>query len=145
MLRALCLVAAACVHAPEAPSPSARAGVSAGTYRVYSRVEDDTCGGEIHLATRTLIVLDDLKRVHADVVERDYSASIENDRLIAEGIFPESSCPKAELHERWRLEPLQGGLVGVLKAVWTLPSDCKTPCEVLFSVWLFPEPTPVTL
>lgn len=145
MRGALCLLLTGCAAAQVATPKPVTTQPAPGVYRVYGRPVSDGCSGELHLAARTFVVSADFSRAHADVVERDYSGSLEDGQFIAEGIFPERSCPKAELHERWRLAPTEQGLSGELEAFWMLPSDCRTPCRVIFEVVLVPEQLPVTL
>lgn len=105
-----------------------------GHYRLSGSIESDGCNGQIHLAARNITIDEDLRLLHADVVERDFTISAEGDQLLAEGRFPATSCPESTIFERWRLARMSdGSLEGTLVSLWLLP-PCRQACLVRFNV-----------
>lgn len=108
----------------------------AGRYRLSGRAIDEGCGGEIELAANEIEIEADTRALHADVVERDYRADVEGDRLVADGRFDvERGCPESTVYERWELARApDGALEGELLSTWLIWPSCMDVCTVRFSV-----------
>jgi hypothetical protein len=142
-----CLVPPPAVTAPAVAAPAAPVAAPApdpmasfgGAYALVGRPMADGCGGQVYLAARSFVVDPAARTLFADVVNRTYSARIENGALVAEGYFEhESLCQDSRLFERWTLtRQADGSLAGTLESIWPLPPACS-PCGIQFAIVAIP-------
>jgi hypothetical protein len=104
-----------------------------GPYRITGEARSDSCAGVIVLAANAIDVAA-TGHLHANVVNRDYEARVEGERLVAEGRFPASTGCDGDIFERWTFEPSAGGLEGELESEWPLPPSCSSHCRVVFAI-----------
>jgi len=107
-----------------------------GVYAIAGAPVADGCGGEIVLAARTITVNPAARTLFADVVNRTYTARVEDGRLIAEGHFQaRGTCPETVIFERWILTLTPDGrLEGTLESLWPRAPDCANPCLITFVI-----------
>jgi hypothetical protein len=119
--------------APLPPAATDDIDVYVGRYRLQGSPKTDTCGGNIVLAARHIVVAPS-HELTADVVERTYAAGAIAGALGAEGAFEASTCEGGKLHERWALARAGRDLEGVLVSEWPVPGDCTRTCRVVFQI-----------
>lgn len=127
---------------PEPQPPAlAAAPAPAGTFALSGRPTGDGCDGEVVLAARNIRVDPERGSLHADVVDRTYSARWDGERLVAEGRFDvRSACPNSTVFERWELRPSEnGGLQGELASTWLRAPGCMQACTIRFAVQAAPR------
>ncbi len=124
------------IQSAEAPAQTSGVAGFAGEYGLSGTVEEDACGARVNLAAENIRVDANAQTLHADVVERTYGISLDEEgRLIAEGRFPSSTCPQSTLYERWTFTKTQTGILdGRLDSVWLLGPECARPCRTRFRV-----------
>ena len=123
----------------ETPASSDPLGSFAGHYALQPSSAPNECGDKVYLAAKHIDVTP--PSVHADVVDRTYSARIEGTALVADGKFAVSGiCPGTTVYEKWTLEHgAAGTLVGNLESHWSFPPDCQRACIVTFPITATPQ------
>jgi hypothetical protein len=104
-----------------------------GRYHITGTARSDGCSGALYLAAN-MVDVGSTGHLSANVVNREYDARVEGDRLIAEGSFPAQVGCEGDLFERWTFRRSAGGLEGELESEWPFPPNCATRCRVVFTI-----------
>lgn len=126
---------------PTPPPPPPSLAPWAGRYQLSGQTVEDGCGGEIVLRAAAIEVDAAARALRADIVERDYTATVEDDHLVATGRFDVTNgCPESTVFERWDLARAgDGALEGELRSTWLIWPSCMRVCTVRFAVRAEPQ------
>jgi hypothetical protein len=117
---------------PVAPREPVSLASVAGQYSITGSMRSDTCGGAVYLAANAIEVVSS-GLLRANVVNRQYDAVVDGDRLVADGSFPARTGCDGDLVEHWTFDKSPEGLDGELTSEWPLPPRCAR-CRVVFAI-----------